>query len=230
MKTLNLGVPLNNGTLVDQVIDRITNALIHKELRPGDQLPTETELTNMLQVGKSSVREAVKVLQAMGIVEVRRGEGTFIATKASGTSLNPVLYQLLIEPGTADQLVELRMIYEPAYTLLAMEKATDADIARINAARLHFEELVSENRQTGESDIAFHRAILLATHNPYIIHIGEMILKVLLESVSKGSTFIPQQSIDDHNRIYEAFVARDPVRLREAVLKSFDGWMKHQTT
>lgn len=228
MKTLNLGVPLNNGSLVDQVIDRITNALIHKELRPGDQLPTETELTAMLQVGKSSVREAIKVLQAMGIVEVRRGEGTFITTKASATSLNPVLYQLLIEPGTTDQLVELRMIYEPAYTLLAMEKATDEDVARINAARLHFEELVSQNCQTGDSDIAFHRAILLATHNPYIIRIGDMILKVLLESVNKGSTIIPQQSIDDHNRIYEAFVARDPKGLRKAVLKSFEGWMKQQ--
>lgn len=228
MKTINLGVPINSGSLVDQVIERITNAMMHKELRPGDQLPTENELTEIFHVGKSSVREAIKVLQAMGIVEVRRGEGTFIATKASGSALNPALYQLLIEPGTIQDLLELRMIYEPAYMRLAMRNATPEDLESIRQAKLTFEQLVRDGRQTGEDDLEFHRCILRSTHNPYVIHIGEMLLKLLFESVDRGSTTSPQQAVKDHNSIYEALIHGQEDELTQAVLKSFEGWVQPQ--
>src|SRR4030042_755321 len=71
----SLGVPVGQDSVVSRAIARIKDALLRKDLRPGDYLPSETELTKTLGIGKSSVREAVKMLQAMGVVEVRRGQG-----------------------------------------------------------------------------------------------------------------------------------------------------------
>ena len=133
----SLGTPINNSGLTDQVIDRITTALIHKELKPGDKLPPENELVMSLKVGRSSVREAIKVLQAMGIVQVKRGDGTYVASKASGAAVNPMLYQLLLGRGTMEDLVELRVMFEPAFVLLAARKATEEDFKKIRAAQQH---------------------------------------------------------------------------------------------
>lgn len=220
----SVGTSLKAGSVVDQLIERITDAIIQKELLPGERLPSETELTEMFQVGKSSVREAIKVLQALGILEVHRGDGTFISPNTKGAKLNPTLYQMMMESSSIEKLYELREIFEPAYTLLAMKNATPEDIENIRQAKDRFEELTAEQKQTGQDDIEFHRNILLATHNPYVIRIGEMILKLLTESVNRGCTNQPQIAIRDHNEIYDAFISGDPVRLEKAEQKSFLAW------
>lgn len=223
-----LEMPLANRSLVDRIIDRITEALIRNELAPGDKLPTENELVVSLGVGKSSVREAIKILQAMGVVEVRRGEGTFVARSAPSMGINPMLYQLLLDQGSMQDIFALREVFEPGYTLLAMHSASEADIKNIERTLVSFEKLVSENRQTGEDDLSFHLAILEATHNPYVIRIGKMILKMFMGSVSRSVRNVPQQAVGDHRRIYEALVARDETRLHRAVLDSFLGWQQNQ--
>lgn len=228
MSNESLGTPINNYGLTDQVIDRITTALIHKELKPGDKLPTENELVALLKVGRSSVREAIKVLQAMGVVEVRRGDGTYVSSQVSGIAVNPMLYQLLLERGTMEDLLELRVMFEPAYTLLAARKATEEDFKSIKEAQQHCEKLALQNKHTGDDDIAFHTAILHATHNPYVIRIGEVILKVFMESINRSSTQSPSSVIEDHRKIYDALLSRNETALNAAVLHSFQGWIQHQ--
>lgn len=225
-----LGAPLksDNNSLVEQVIERITDAVLNHELSPGDQLPTEDQLTKVFRVGKSSVREAIKVLQALGVVEVRRGEGTFVTDGSSGMMFNPLLYNLMLEPSSLEKLIELRLIFEPAYTVLAMRNATQEDLENIRAAKERFEILAKKNQQTGYDDIEFHKSILYATHNNYVFKIGEMVLRLLVESVGKGTKFSPQQSIDDHERIYQAILSRDQTKVEEAVIKSFKGWVRFQ--
>ena len=220
-----LGTSLKNDSLVDQIITRITDAILQGELHPGDRMPSETELTESFQVGKSSVREAIKVLQAVGILEVRRGDGTYVSTGASPAKLNPVLYQMMVQPASIDKLLELRSIYEPAYTILAAKNATEEDLACILQAKKHFEELALQDEQSGDYDIGFHRSILQATHNPYIIGIGEMILKILSSSVARGSRKSPRQAVRDHEAIYQAILKKDESAIFNAVMDSFKGWM-----
>lgn len=224
--TPSLGTSLKNDSIVNQLIEKITGAILQGTIRPGERMPSETELTAMFQVGKSSVREAIKVLQAVGILEVRRGDGTYVSTGVSGARLNPVLYQLMMEPLSIEKLFELRRIFEPAYTSLAVTTATEEDLLEISAAKENYESLVELGMQKGEHDIAFHRSILRATHNPYIESIGEMILKILAASVEKGSVLEPRQAVADHRRIYEALIARDSEAAAAAVVASFEGWMK----
>lgn len=224
---MQVGSSIKTRSLVDQIIDSITNAIMDNSLKPGDRLPTENELAESFQVGKSSIREAIKVLQAVGIIEVRRGEGTFVANPVSGNTLNPVLYQMMLDSEPIGKLLELRMIFEPAYTVLAMKNATLEDLARIKEAKEKFEELVRNGKQRGKDDIEFHRCILYATHNAYVIRIGEMILQLLLHSIDKGCRGSAQKAIEDHDNIYNAMLAGNEEVVRLEVMNSFEFWLKN---
>lgn len=224
----SLEKPIGREALVDQVIDRITTALIHRELKPGDRLPTENELMSSFHVGRSSIREAIKILQSLGIVEVKRGNGTYVATRLTGNALNPMLYQMLLDPGTMEDLIELRCMFEPAYTVLAARNATDQDLEKILAEQKRLEALAKEGKHTGDDDIAFHNAILEATHNPYVIRIGKLILNLFVESVGRSSVRVPEVVLEDHRNICNALLSRDEEAIRDAVLRSFKGWVDHQ--
>lgn len=224
-KQLNsLGTPVKQGSVVGLVMDRIKEALIKKELRPGDYLPTENELMKNLGVSKTSIREAIKMLQALGVLEIKRGQGTRIRKHLEGTVIDPLIFQLIIEDEEPRDLVELRMIFEPAYMLLAMEKATEEDIASIQAAHEKFERVIEQARQTVDDDIAFHLAILQATHNLLVIRIGETILQLFRAAMIKSLRSNPQVALRDHTKILKAFCERNAHQLREVIIKSFENW------
>jgi GntR family transcriptional repressor for pyruvate dehydrogenase complex len=224
-------VTAGKDSIVSSVIDHIREALLRRDLKPGDYLPSETELTRTFGVSKSSVREAVKMLQAMGVVEVRRGQGTLVRTQPGAGYISPMIFQLLMESGYPDDLVELRLMFEPAYTVMAMRRATDEDLARIGKALERLEASVLSRTQVAEDDLAFHLAILRATGNRLVVRIGETIFQLFEPSISISMQHIPERAVQDHRRIYEALCARDEARLREAVLQSYGGWKEslHRT-
>ncbi|NLZ90239.1 MAG: FadR family transcriptional regulator [Clostridiales bacterium] len=213
-------------TVVNGIIDLVFNALLQKKIKPGDMLPSENELSRQLGVGKSSVREAIKMLSAIGIVESIQGEGTYIRTSIDESAVNPLIYQMVFMQETNDNIFELRYIFEPAYVQLAMEKATAEDIELIQEAAKILEDKVRTNEQTAKDDIAFHEAILNATHNPLVIRIGRTILQLFEASIQKSMMSIPEQAVSDHKSILEAFKSKDSSLLHNAVIKSFEGWKR----
>jgi len=219
-----LRAPVRKDSVVSLVIDRVKDALLRKELKPGDYLPSETELTRNLGVSKSSVREAIKMLQAMGVLEVRRGQGTLIRQHPGLDCISPMLFQLIVENGYPADLVELRLMFEPAFSVMAMERASPKDRDRIRQAMERLESAVRAGTQAAEDDIAFHLAILQATRNPLVVRIGETIFQLFRPSISISMVHIAARAVEDHRRIFEAFCAGDAERLRAAVLASYDGW------
>jgi GntR family transcriptional repressor for pyruvate dehydrogenase complex len=226
-KNRNIGTlsrPLARGSVVKMVLERIREAIINRELKPGDYLPSEAELTSSLGVGKTSVREAIKMLEAMGVVEVRQGHGTFIREHASEDSIGPLIFQLILEQATPEGLLELRLIFEPAYTLLAMRKATEEDIKRIRECLELFEKKIREKTQMAEDDLEFHRLILTCVRNPFIERIGLTMHQLFKKSIEFSMVKIPDVALKDHKAIFEAFSKKDEAALRQAILKSYDGW------
>jgi len=211
-------------SVVSLAIARIKDALLRKALKPGDFLPSETELAKTLGIGKSSVREAVKMLQAMGVVEVRRGHGTLVRQHPGPDYLSPLVFQLIMESGYPDDLVELRLMFEPAAAVMAMERATPEDHENIRRAVERLERAVALGKPTAEDDIAFHAAFLNATKNPLVVRIGETIFQLFTPSINVSMQHIANRAIEDHRRIYDAFRSGDAEQLRAAVLQSYDGW------
>jgi len=226
-----LSAPLKKNSVVSLVIDRIKEAITRKEIKTGDFLPSEAEMAQSLGVGKSSVREALKMLEAMGVVEICQGKGTYIPQKPPTNTVSPLLFQLLLEQASSRNLLELRMIFEPAYTQLAMERATESDFARIEDAIRRMEEKVENGDQTAEDDLFFHETIMDVTQNPLIINIGRTIHELFKVSVSSSMKNIPKKALQDHKNILSAMQSKDPKKLHEAVLNSYKGWLESlQTT
>ena len=146
---------IKKPSVVQQVIDCLTEAIINKELKPGDQIPTEQMLADQLGVARNSVREAVKILVFMGVLEIRRPEGTFVSNGFSEELINP--------------LIELREMIEVGVLRLAMEKAGEAEIENV---RLRLEDLreacmqeYPDLQRVFEADNQFHDAIDLSCGN-----------------------------------------------------------------
>jgi len=222
----SLKSPLSKDSVVVMVIERIKEALINKELKPGDYLPSGVELSKNLGVGNSSIREAIKMLQALGVVEVIRGRGTIIRKHPKEDIIEPLILQLIMEKANTKDILDFRILFEPGSTVMAMRRATEKDIEKIKKTVDDFEIAIRKGTQKAEDDLAFHRTILQSTYNPFVIKIGETILQIYKASISKSMENIPEIALKDHKRILKAFCEKNEKKLRDAVIKSFDGWKK----
>ena len=112
-------------SLSRQVVDSIEEMIMERKLGPGDVLPTEIQISEELQVSKSSVREAIKMLEALGVVEIRRGLCTVISKNPEQGYMNVMLSHFYLNSGNEEDLQNFRYIIESAYTTYAIHQATD---------------------------------------------------------------------------------------------------------
>lgn len=223
-KNPSLVTPLGQVSVVNLVIERIKEAIISQELKAGDYLPTESELVANLGVSKTSVREAIKMLQALGVVEVQRGRGTRIRDDIGGDLLAPLSYQMLLARGTVQEILDFRLMFEEAFTVMAMDRATPEDLERIAATVTDLEKAIAENRQTVREDLAFHLEILRTTHNPMVVRVGETIMELFKASIGHSVRHHPDVALRDHKAIFEALCQKDKTKLRKVIQGSFQAW------
>jgi len=220
----SFGGSIDRSSVALQLLERIKVALISGELQPGDYLPSETELTQTLGIGKSSVREAVKMLQAIGIVEVRRGQGTMIRKEPGDPLVDPMAFGMILARGMTRDVLEFRHMFEPAYTLQAMANATPQDHQNIQAAIDAMEEAIERGEQAAWHDAAFHRAILHATHNPMTVRVGETLIELVQAGLETSMQTLPKVALKDHKAIYAAVKAGDEGGVRDAIRVSSESW------
>jgi GntR family transcriptional repressor for pyruvate dehydrogenase complex len=188
------------------------------DLKPGDSLPTERELTRSYGVGRSSVREALRVLESKGVIEPN-GKGGF-AVAAYGKPLNRSLEVLLtLREGDLRELFEVRRIFEVELAALAAESRKEMHLKRMESAiRKMVEGVGDESRYIG-ADIEFHLTIAEATGNRVAQH-TMLAIRELLRRALATIYQIPrsaEQSIDDHRTILAAIEARDAEGARAAM-------------
>ena len=165
---------------VQNVIDAFTHALLSGDLKPGDQIPTEVELSERFGLARNTVREAIKTLVAFGVVEIRRPVGTFVCNGFSESMINPLLYGVILGRGEGnDELMDLREIVETGTMLTAIRNASDEEIAglaeplaELGIACLRAEPSLNE---VFERDDAFHAAIMLLSHNRLVERIADTV-------------------------------------------------------
>ena len=215
--------------VTDLVLLQIKESIMRGELVPGDRLPGASELAGKLGVGISSVREAIKMLESMGAVESRQGEGTFVCDACHEGAAKAFEIQLMLLPRTAEHLVQFREMFETAYTQLAMREATEEDLEKVEAVVLAQEakvKAIPSNTQTSASDeLDFHRSILYCTHNPYVINIGEVSLELLFDILQdRLAPLSLANAARDHRQILEALRRKDMELLNQVFRRSFPNW------
>lgn len=231
--------PIYSKSITNEIVKRISEALQQGEFKPGDKLPTETEFCQKLGVGRNSVREAIKMLAAIGVVEVFRGDGTYVATKVSPEIFNPLIFSLILEPRNAKDLYELRSMFESMVVLLAMRKATERDFEDIRQSLVLSKNLYASMQQTGfdavneekinrlvELDNEFHEKILNATYNPFIIRIGKVILGLFTKYIRMSllqKDGIPR-SLENHSEILQTIKERDTHNVFGLIERTLNEW------
>ena len=219
---------IHQPSVVDQIIETIKSALMTGELSPGQRLPSETEMARQLGVGRSAIREALKILQAMGVLTARRGDGTYIAEEPSEKLLNPLSFAIILGTEVSSELVELRVMIEIGYCELASSQATDADWKHIEAAAKALENSFTADDKDHETlarlDLEFHYAILEATHNPLVQKIGRTVEELFFISIRdnfRESEHV-KRAIEAHEQIVAALHSHDLTKIRSAIVDSLN--------
>lgn len=216
--------PLERASIAKNVIDQIRGAMERGDLRRGDKLPPEPELARQLKVSRGSLRETLKVLEVLGILEVRRGSGTFVAEQPNTPAIDPLLFLLLLQDGDRGQLVELRFMIEVGFTRLAQEHLTEEHFERLERSIEAMEAAVAAGDAKADHDIDFHSIILEATGNPFVIQVGTTLMELVRDSIGRGLRVWPDKAVAHHRLILTALREGGAAEIEEAVRKSFDQW------
>jgi GntR family transcriptional repressor for pyruvate dehydrogenase complex len=217
--------PIHSSTVVQQIIDKITQSLIRGELKPGDRLPPEPQLAVQLGVSRTSLREALKTLGGLGVLVARKRGGTFIATSGSLSMLDPLIFNLIIEKGSKDELFELRVLLEVDAIELAIKKATDGDFAVLAKELDKFEASIPEGNpeRLAELDLEFHMRLLEFSKNESFTRIAKVIMQLFANPIEKAQRVIgPEQVLSNHRALYQAMVERDLLKAKDHVVRAFE--------
>jgi DNA-binding FadR family transcriptional regulator len=217
--------PIHSNTVVQQIIDKITQSLIKGELKPGDRLPPEPELALQLGVSRTSLREALKTLNGLGVLISKKKGGTFIATSGSQSMLDPMIFNLIIDKGDTDELFELRVLLEVDAIELAMRKATEADLKALAAEIDRFEKSIpgGDLDLLADLDVQFHLHVLEIAHNSPFIRLSRVVTQLFSYPIEKALKLIgPEQVLESHRTLYKYIVDRDLLKAKDHIIKAFE--------
>ncbi|HEU5319084.1 MAG TPA: FadR/GntR family transcriptional regulator [Chloroflexota bacterium] len=229
--------PISKTRAYEQAAEQISARIRDGVWQPGDRLPSERDLALQLGISRGSTREALRVLEAMGWLEIRPGDGTIVrdraAKAAAGGAGADLLAGLSVEVG---DLWEVRKLIEPGAAALAAERCSPDELATIEGVLARMQEMAESTGQDAPTAVFranpdFHMAVAWASGNAMIAHIQKMLVGAevqALQSVTHEDR-TPEQArstLAEHRRIYEAIRAGKP---REAERAAFDhlvtSWM-----
>lgn len=224
--------PKSKVSTVDRVIDRFKELLYSGELKTGDRLPNETELANSFGASRGSIREAVKMLVSLGVLQVKWGAGTYIASSISENVFDHKMFQLLMGKKDRENLLELRDVMESGIAQLAAAKASKKDLEIINRQHKAMERMILDGETDPEilarADADFHASLAKAIHNPLLEKIYDFAMELyypaIVKTHSNRSTKNILQTPQIHQEIVEAVTKRDGVAAAKAARDSLKVW------
>lgn len=227
--------PIQNTRVSQEVANQILDVISRQELQPGDRLPGERRLVSELGVSRTSVREALRALEAIGAIEVKAGVGAFVKDPVPEIVDGVLSSPILMDRDTLFKLYGLRYIIEVGAVALAAVEATDDEILQIRRHVEEMERAFEDNDLDGmvEADLALHHAILIATGNDILVQLMENIADLLIDMrrvslrIKSGVT----GTIAGHRAILRTLEAHDPDAAKRAmedhlgtVKSKFDGF------
>ncbi|MFP4378269.1 MAG: FadR/GntR family transcriptional regulator [Spirochaetales bacterium] len=221
--------PRSRETAVDFVIGRVKDMLISGALRPGERLPPERELALQLGVSRGPLREAMKVLAALGVVKIVHGGGTYISSGPSEDVYNPLLFDLILTCPSKHELLDLRESVEIGLQRLALKNGSDEDFDYLESLNEHLRKLVAADADADEitaADLAFHTALGQAAHNRPLERIYGLVMEYLRPLVRETQSVAEngRNAVELHSAIIAALRRRDATAALRAFRRAIDHW------
>ena len=201
-------------SVADNILTMIT---VEKRFSAGDKLPNELDLAEELNVSRTTLREAIRILVAYGVLEIQRGKGTYVTDNAFRQPED--LEQLSNIKVNAKDLYDMRLIFEPEAAYYAAIRGTAAEIKRILDYGRRIEDEIRQGKDRTKDEHAFHKAIAQATHNEFM----NKLMPILYQAISKGVVLSTQSdraisdTVNDHKMIMEFLEQRNAEGARNAM-------------
>lgn len=214
----------------DAVAASLERRILEGSLKPGDRLPAERELAAELGVSRPSLREAIQKLASKGMVQSRQGGGTYVTDRLESSFFDPWQDMIGAHPDLREDLLEFRRMLEGQAAEWAAERATEADIQRLEqtftvlSAAFAADDLAARS----EADIAFHQAICEASHNALIGHLASAMLRLMRDNIElnlgelRGIPGAGKLLCSQHQAVFDAIRDKKPAAARAAAQTHID--------
>jgi DNA-binding FadR family transcriptional regulator len=211
--------PIARATLPQEIVKALTDLIMKGVWKPGDMIPSEKELALRFQVGRSTIREAVKSLAVLGVLEARAGEGSFVREATSELLSGAFRWGLLLGERNLDDLVDVRVLVEVECTRRAAERGGSETSDQLAASLADMRASGTDHEAFMESDTQFHLTIAQAARNPIFENIGATIQSMVRIWYPK-TYYIPEtkgRTIEEHLAIADAIARHDAPAAAEAM-------------
>jgi GntR family transcriptional regulator, transcriptional repressor for pyruvate dehydrogenase complex len=217
--------PIKSTRIYEAIVRQVKAMIAEGRLKSGDQLPPERDLAEKFVVSRTSVREALRALESLGLIEIRPGEGTFVREVSVESLIEPLALAMLSQREAIGELFEARGLLEPAIAAYAALRATPHDLEEMERILDEQGREVAAGRTGLAQDAEFHSAIASAAHNRAISRLVHGIMDLLTQSreESLSTPGRPTRSHESHRRILAAIAARDQEAARQAMLDHLRG-------
>ncbi len=213
----------------EDVLEQITKLMSKGKINPGDRLMGEREMANALGVSRTTLREALRTLEHLGLVDIKPGGGTFVKDQNLNQVISPLALALSVEQNSFHDLWEIRFSLEVTAAGLAAQQATPENLQYIEAALREMLSCWSDHASFSKADLRFHYMIAQASQNAmmsrllqtFVVHLYEMSLKAGYSRFMHDREGV--QTINEHSRIFEAIKNRNPEQARLSMQEHLQG-------
>ena len=203
--------------LPQKISEDIIAFILNEHLQPGDKLPNEANLAKELNIGRSSLREAMKLLASRNIVTIRQGSGTYVAS-SPGVVDDPLGFTFIsVKKKLVQDLLVFRFVLEPAIAAMSATYADKRDINKIVSLCDEVEELLRQNKDHTQKDIEFHTAIAMGSKNLVIPRLIPIINSSIPLFVETTGNVLKLETIETHREIADAIAEHDAIKARDAM-------------
>lgn len=231
-KSKQIGLkPIQNKSVVQQVIDRLTEAMLTGVLKPGDKIPTELEMSETFGVGRNSIREAIKILEYLGVLEIKRADGTFVRSGFTDSMIDPMIYGIILnDDDSYTELKEFREFMEQSIIRSALKKRTQEDVEKLYRKYCALEEAIQAESldvlKVFEADNDFHDAISEMIHNSLMFKINSVVRTLTYGLRLRTVTHVLENQMKEellkvHKDIYDVVRDRDFDRIETVIYNSY---------
>jgi GntR family transcriptional regulator, transcriptional repressor for pyruvate dehydrogenase complex len=212
--------PIKSTRIYEEIVRQIKAMIAEGRLKSGDQLPPERDLAEKFLVSRTSVREALRALESLGLVEIRPGEGTFVREVSVESLIQPLALVMMSQREAIGELFEARRLIEPLIASLAAVRATADEVQEMERILDEQAKEVAAGRTGLTQDAQFHTALAGASHNRAITRIVNALIDLLAQSREESLTGAgrPERSHRDHRRVLDAIVKHDGTAARQAMV------------
>jgi len=217
--------PIKSTKVYEQVIEQIQMMIANGDLKKGDKLPSERQLAEQLRVSRTSVREALRALQIIGLIEVKQGDGNFITETFDNCLFEPLSVMFMLQESKPRDIVDLRRIIEIETARLASQRITDGELQELGELIKQLKALneVQDEKNSVKVDKEFHYKIAHASKNILLFNILNVISALMDNFIEDARGLILTNHgndillLDQHENIFRALEKRDPEAAAKAM-------------